>query len=921
MCRGRISSIHFHSFTCHPIPPTTAKLFEILRMARSMLPRTIDGVTKIRLQTELISRIASGSILAILDSWITALISPWVDTILAYRVVQMCAMIITVQSLRSLLTFYDASPNTDTRKTDLSLSIATVVIQLVLFQVNPEYSVPFCSSCQTILLVNHYGIRKLGRPLIAKLDNQVSDGEAIINLLGGIAQLLIFLSPGRVLAAFVLSYVVAETCLFIWISSDFQAFSPTWKRLTNLLLFGLMPLWAILSALISATTRISSSLDKWRSARAQQATRQYPEYHYTPLKAREIRLLRLCRKESVSEPRCEMLTVSIDKAPPYEAVSHAWEHPIVYKPMIVGGSSRLNVPSRIYDYLRHRYSYFSSKLIWVDALCIRQDDLEEKADQVRLMRDIFGNASRVNLWVASIHEAPDALSLRAHLLWTRTVQAMTSNPKYIQDMTSRTAPTKTAVHRFLESRYFTRIWMVQEVALARQVHIFYGSVCLGWGEIEDFVTLAQDPLHLTSHLEVVGRYGDVNLIQRSRALNNVQYMSALRASVQADRVATQTTPQDVQLLTSKEAAAAAAHQFLLLETVMIATMTFDSTDPRDRIFALIGTIHDPSATLPTPNYQDSYSKTYYEAMELLLSKGTRPMTSLLFAGIGLRREGLAAERSALPSWTPDFTNHLEVSGGVYRRPDTQGTLKVEVVRLPGAAYSVIKLRMASLDTLSALGPVCRHAGPHSDQNYDDPPGAKWALETKKFASEHRRSGSGETAACCFDAKAFWRTFFADRFQDECPMPAEVLTSISEEVEAVFRCWVEAGDDAEAKAKLKSMGRDTLDKVVAKVESVVPGLHEENESKRHSWQKVGYSLCQTSLGRRFGITDQGRYVLTPPLTQKGDVVCMFEGLKEPFLLRRTPISGRYWLVGVCYVDEFDAISPSQSGHVYEDIFLV
>jgi hypothetical protein len=52
-------------------------------------------------------------------------------------------------------------------------------------------------------------------------------------------------------------------------------------------------------------------------------------------------------------------------------------------------------------------------LIGTDALCISQDDLKERADQVRLMSSIYSQAEYVYIWLGEVvwdvYEAPEVL--------------------------------------------------------------------------------------------------------------------------------------------------------------------------------------------------------------------------------------------------------------------------------------------------------------------------------------------------------------------------------------------------------------------------------------------------------------------------------------------------------------------------------
>ena len=60
---------------------------------------------------------------------------------------------------------------------------------------------------------------------------------------------------------------------------------------------------------------------------------------------------------------------------------------------------------------------------------------------------------------------------------------------------------------------------------------------------------------------------------------------------------------------------------------------------------------------------------------------------------------------------------------------------------------------------------------------------------------------------------------------------------------------------------------------------------------------GHSFGLTTPGRRFALSGKGRYMLVTPLTKEGDVICIYEGLPEPFLLRLGDDDG-WQLVGAC-----------------------
>ena len=67
--------------------------------------------------------------------------------------------------------------------------------------------------------------------------------------------------------------------------------------------------------------------------------------------------------------------------------------------------------------------------------------------------------------------------------------------------------------------------------------------------------------------------------------------------------------------------------------------------------------------------------------------------------------------------------------------------------------------------------------------------------------------------------------------------------------------------------------------------------------------------------------KGKYMLLPPLSKEEDVICMFEGLPEPFLLRAVD-ADRWQFVGGCYADELEPPhEDSLGGSRFEDIVII
>lgn len=125
---------------------------------------------------------------------------------------------------------------------------------------------------------------------------------------------------------------------------------------------------------------------------------------YAPLQnvpgQRTIRLLSILpqsasRSEDIS---CELRNVSLDDNPTFEALSYVWESPEpTFK--IALGKQRRSVTSNLHDALTRIRQEEAPRTVWIDALCINQDDLDERSQQVALKKDIYKNASRVMVWL------------------------------------------------------------------------------------------------------------------------------------------------------------------------------------------------------------------------------------------------------------------------------------------------------------------------------------------------------------------------------------------------------------------------------------------------------------------------------------------------------------------------------------------
>ncbi|KAM5357470.1 hypothetical protein ACJZ2D_016236 [Fusarium nematophilum] len=103
-----------------------------------------------------------------------------------------------------------------------------------------------------------------------------------------------------------------------------------------------------------------------------------------------------------SEPiACTLSKTKLSAEQPYKALSYAWNngYPTSDAILISVNDRAIPVGYNLYTALRRLRRPHTSVQVWVDSLCINQDDVSERTQQVKLMRDIYQNSSEVVIWL------------------------------------------------------------------------------------------------------------------------------------------------------------------------------------------------------------------------------------------------------------------------------------------------------------------------------------------------------------------------------------------------------------------------------------------------------------------------------------------------------------------------------------------
>lgn len=152
------------------------------------------------------------------------------------------------------------------------------------------------------------------------------------------------------------------------------------------------------------------------------------------------------------------------KSHQYEALSYVWGNPNDTQSILVNGHD-FQVTQSLYTALLHIRDDQLVRRLWVDAICINQNDDDEKASQIPLMRDIYGYAYRVLVWLGDVADNNDEAFETIRLAGEQALYGNTP----LQQSTPVSESNKTACLELLRRDWFRRIWIRNHLTQIRHI--------------------------------------------------------------------------------------------------------------------------------------------------------------------------------------------------------------------------------------------------------------------------------------------------------------------------------------------------------------------------------------------------------------------------------------------------------------------
>lgn len=593
----------------------------------------------------------------------------------------------------------------------------------------------------------------------------------------------------------------------------------------------------------------------------------------------EIRLVKLMPGTWDDAISCSLDVVSFDKGPTYEALSYVWGDPEKRKPIQLDDQS-FEATANLWMALRRLRYPDAHRILWIDAICINQNDNDEKSRQVAMMDKIYSRCTKAVLWLGEEQGATKEGStstttskLACELLATLgrdkhfdELPCFSFNNGQRLEISSEYTDSFQALEHLLNAPWWTRIWVVQEMVLPKKVQFLYAS--------EEF---SYETLRSVVH--VLDTHATTCCKPRRMELKGAAFDPLMVFQEQVEpMVSTRETWKNRAPTTLFEL----RRQF----------SAFHASEKRDLHYALLGLVTTWRSASPLiPDYGVPLESAVTKAVFKCISEqdGTEFLQ-------GERR--FRSSEDTMPSWVPDvnFTSIPSQWVLVEQRRlrmascfSASASVRQETTQLELSKDGTLLLQSLEVDSIASIGTVF-----DALENFEQAPDVfrEWmgmiGLEMTGWPEQPPQDGS--------QSDIFWRTMIND-----C---SELDTNTSP--------FYRRADDNDYH-NLRAMW-DMLLKFQPLLGFAKLSFSDSSyESLLGKDSKAIYHILVCLWQRRMFLTERGLIGLAPAGASPGDEVHIILGCPVPFILRphqipsvgdEHPKSGRcYTVVGTGYMQEY------------------
>jgi len=316
------------------------------------------------------------------------------------------------------------------------------------------------------------------------------------------------------------------------------------------------------------------------------------QYTHKQLKTPDsIRVLELLPGPSGSALSCRILEIDRTNSDiEFEAISYVWGSP---NPMCylrdVQSDSVLRITESLCLALKAMRYPDRSRILWADAVCINQSDNDEKSHQVKNMGSVYATARRVMVWLGH-EDFSEAFETLKGFKKTSDDGMSTAN----LELTGSADNVIKAVSRIIGTPWFTRLWIIQEFVLAKDVRF-----CAGNEHISDHV-LEKAIEYISSGIRQLNStsFSALESQNNGKMFNMVIMVHTVRNLF------------DFRLTWHKNSYTGSQGLSLYECCQWVHIVPPKCTDARDQIYALLGLVQGPTRLVP--NYSLTVTGVFLE---------------------------------------------------------------------------------------------------------------------------------------------------------------------------------------------------------------------------------------------------------------------------------------------------------------------
>ncbi|KAM0543293.1 hypothetical protein ACHAPJ_012377 [Fusarium lateritium] len=560
------------------------------------------------------------------------------------------------------------------------------------------------------------------------------------------------------------------------------------------------------------------------------------------LQASEIRLLRFDYDSFEEAPH---LTLSFKRVslndldlPPFVALSYTWGDLKDTLPLRVSDKN-ISATRNLHEVLQTLSASNFDQLLWVDALCINQEDPHERADQVASMGDIYSRATYVLAFLSPKSEPFDlGLDLIERAVHNPELHFDPSLPSHhtVQGLSIVDRAVQDSLIGFFAASWWTRLWTVQEFLLAKEVKFQCGQRlidaevvqqgCMAW------ITHEEGCCWATGRSCTGNTHGFID--QPSEANGGMTLFSAALRMKHLIDISGDGTFKTTDFLTA-----------------ISLFRTRQCSSPHDRIFGLMG------LQLPGSNIQSAIPVDYSvpvaelyknHAMALIEKSQTLDVLSHVLHGRGVRKR-----TEGLPSWVPDWDAtmdddyHLEYAERTDDMPHlcSTGDMRPEWTLDPSGSVTTRGMQIGKIEATA--------------------PGYPTGTSTLRGKP------------------------LIDRWRQLAGLPIDLEVSNPEDTTQDKR--EQAFQKAICGGIVRNLGSYRLSEAYRRWTDWFYHAEPGSLPARSKEETRGFNgfVRMTTLGRKFICTEDGKVGFGPEAAQKGDLVYVVPGGKLPYVLRKVALS--------------------------------